>query len=115
MQKKTPKIQYIKYLSGSILILAMIIYFSGTNRNITASLIVLVGNLLNHLMLYRGGLALLDIAPNNKLRAFLYFGGKAIILGGALYASYSIAPTLILYSLIQYIFQLIILVLSIKR
>ena len=117
MQKKIPQINYYKYLIGSILILTVIIYFSGVNRNITASLIVFMGTLINHLMLYRGGLILLDFAPAKKknLKAVLYLGGKSFVLGAALYASYKLAPNLVLYSLVQYIFQLIILFLSIKR
>ena len=117
MQRKTPKINLVKYFIGSILILAMVIFFSGANRNIYASLVMFIGTLLNHYMLFQGGQILLGLKTVKKknLKAVLYLSGKSFVLAAALFASYSIAPQLILYSLVQYIFQLIILFLSIKR
>ncbi len=117
MQTKIPKINYYKYCIGTIVVFGLVYGFSGENRNILATTVVLIGSVLNHLMLYRGGILLLGMKhTNNKnLKALLYFGGKSLILAVALYLSFKIDSRLVLYSVFQYIFQLIILVLSIKR
>ncbi len=73
-----------------------------------------LGIVINHLFLYKGIQRLLDISKKSK-KTSLYLVAKSIVLMGIFFYVYQTMPEKILLCTLVYIFQLIILVLSIKK
>lgn len=112
------KLNLINYSLGTI-INAVIVYLlaSETSEEFYLQLSVVICAALNQIMLIKGTLVILDPNITNKkgLKSSLYIFGKTLILGLSFYIIATNAPHKLLNAVIIYIFQLIILALSIKK
>jgi heme/copper-type cytochrome/quinol oxidase subunit 3 len=112
------KINSLKYLLATLVNVLIVAYFNRENHfevKILVTLIVLT--VLNQLMLISGVLVIISPKMISKrgVKAFIYILGKTIILGFGFYLVMTYAPQKVLHSVFIYIFQLIILGLSIKK
>jgi hypothetical protein len=114
----TEKINIYKYLLATLINIIIVAYFNRANYlelKILVSLIVLTG--LNQLMLINGVLTIISpkFIKNRGAKAFVYILGKTLVLGSGFFMVMTYAPQKVLHSIFIYIFQLIILALSIKK
>lgn len=108
----TKKIKTTKYLFGTILnVLIAIALFKIKDYSVLS--ILLIGIILNQWMLIMGLFTMLSDKPSFK--SAIYFLMKFIILVSTIIYAMQKMPNNIVFITVFYIFQLIILVLSIKR
>ncbi len=109
----TKKINSLLYLIGTSVNFYISIKLMGEQYAQHLALFFL-GIVINHLFLYKGIQRLLDISKKSK-KTSLYLVAKSIVLMGIFFYVYQTMPEKILLCTLVYIFQLIILVLSIKK
>ncbi len=113
------KINIQKYLIGSTANYTLMLFLWVKNLNDALTFLALqVIVIINHYMLVKGISLTLDVTNLHKKKGFkiaLFIGGKTILLGIAFYVATYYDSKKIIYLLILYIFQLIILGLSIKK
>lgn len=113
------KISINKYLLGTIVNgIIIFLYGAKTKYELKIMLLLLMVSMVNQLMLMLGVNLLLFTDPSEKRKNLKIFGlliGKSVILGGGFYVALQNIPAKMLHCVVIYIFQLIILTLSIKR
>ncbi len=113
------KINFQLYFVLSMLNLLICSYANSREfKNFFFLLILFFTTIVNHFFLARGIELVLRPSPTQKNKGFwisFYFLGKTILLAAVLYYLLTYHRDLVFFLIILYIFQLIILVLSIKK
>lgn len=113
------RINLTKYLIGTTISGLIIAFLGSTDTNqIIYQILVLLAASINQIMLLISAKYLLDFeakSKNKNLKVFALMIGKTLILGLSFYIAMHKIPEKLLSCILIYIFQLIILTLSIKR
>ncbi len=115
------KVNLKLYFLGSFINLGLVsLFWTKSWSDFLIYLGILIASIINHYLLAKGISLVLSSSyrtpvKNRGLKAGLYLGGKTVILGGALFLAATYDKEKTLFLVILYIFQLIILGLSIKK
>ena len=113
------RISLLKYSIGTLANASIVSYLGSSNlKQIYFQLFILVSAAINQIMLLLVTKILLDFEDRSKsknIKVFAMMIGKTLLLGLAFYTASQKIPEKLLSCVLIYIFQLIILTLSIKR
>lgn len=114
------KFSYLKYIFGTLLNIGFVAaFYWGNLLVIKTSIVVILTSIVNHVFLLKSISMLLSQtsgkAEKQNFKILIYFILKTITLGLGMFIAMKYIPQHMHMAIILYIFQLIILALSIKR